>query len=186
LENEPLNTTPETNAFGVRPHTDEPNGRWSVRRLFATTRYFIVLAIICTFIGATILLISGALITFHTVVDSIKNPPDDPSEVKHLLLASIEVVDVFLVGMVMYVICTGLYTLFIDRDLPLPNWLVAHDLDDLKSRLVGVIATALGVLFLGEVVAWDGSRNILAAGVGIAAMVVALTYFMTNHAGNGN
>jgi hypothetical protein len=37
----------------------------------------------------------------------------------------------------------------------------------------------LGVLFLEQVVAWDGGRDLLGFGAAIALVVAALTYFLS-------
>jgi hypothetical protein len=42
-----------------------------------------------------------------------------------------------------------------------------------------VIVVALAVLFLGQVVAWDGSRDLMGYGVAVALVIAALTYFLT-------
>jgi len=55
---------------------------------------------------------------------------------------------------------------------PLP---LRYALDDLKAKLLGVVATILGVLFLGQVVSWDGERNLGPYGVAIAAVILAIT-----------
>ena len=40
-----------------------------------------------------------------------------------------------------------------------------------------VVVVVMGVLFLGQVVTWDGQRDLLGYGVGIAAVIAALTWF---------
>ena len=42
-----------------------------------------------------------------------------------------------------------------------------------------VLAAVLGVMFLGFVVAWDGTRDLLGIGVAIALVIAALTYFLS-------
>ena len=79
----------------------------------------------------------------------------------------------------MYIIALGLYELFVDDQLPLPQWLEIHDLDDLKNKLTGVVILVMAVLFLGQVVTWDGERDLLRYGGGIALMIAALTYFLS-------
>lgn len=44
--------------------------------------------------------------------------------------------------------------------IQLPDWLEIHTLDDLKDKLIGVIVVVLAVLFLGQIVAWDGQRDL--------------------------
>jgi uncharacterized membrane protein YqhA len=55
----------------------------------------------------------------------------------------------------------------------MPYWLHITSLDDLKDRLLGTVMVMLGVSFLGDVVTWDGSTNILALGVAIAVVVAS-------------
>ena len=71
----------------------------------------------------------------------------------------------------------GLYELFIDDNIELPDWLEIHTLDDLKQKLVGVIVVVMAVVFLGNVIKWHGETEIVYYGVAIAFMVAALTYF---------
>ena len=56
---------------------------------------------------------------------------------------------------------------------------VERPLDDLKSKLIGVVVVVLGVLFLGQVIGWDGQRELLGYGAAIALVVAALTYFLS-------
>jgi uncharacterized membrane protein YqhA len=80
-------------------------------------------------------------------------------------------------------IALGLYELFINTDLKLPEWLQIRTFDDLKLKLVGVVIVVLAVLFLGQVVAWNGERDLLRFGAGIAVVIAALTYFLSTAKG---
>jgi len=102
---------------------------------------------------------------------------------KALALEFIEIVDLFLLGTVLLMISLGLYELFINSDLELPQWLQIRTFDDLKLKLVGVVIVVLAVLFLGHVVAWNGERDLLRLGAGIAAVIAALTYFLSTSKG---
>jgi uncharacterized membrane protein YqhA len=94
---------------------------------------------------------------------------------KELTVDFIELVDLFLLGTVLYLIALGLYELFIDDTLPTPKWLHVEDLDDLKRKLIAVIIVLLGVTFLGSAVSWKGGIDILYYGIAIAAMLVPLS-----------
>jgi uncharacterized membrane protein YqhA len=98
---------------------------------------------------------------------------------KALTLAFIEIVDLFLLGTVLLMISLGLYELFIDSNLELPEWLHIRTFDDLKHKLVGVVIVVLAVLFLGFVVSWDGSKDLLRIGAAIAMVIAALSYFLS-------
>ena len=99
---------------------------------------------------------------------------------KQLILSCIEVVDLFLLATVFYITALGLYELFIDERIKVPDWLEIHTIDDLKTKLTSVIVVVLSVLFLSEVVRWNGGTNILPLGSGIALVIAALTYFLSS------
>jgi uncharacterized membrane protein YqhA len=96
-----------------------------------------------------------------------------------LALKFIEVVDGFLLATVFLIVAIGLYELFIDNTLELPDWLEINSLDDLKAKLVGVVVIVLGVIFLGFTARWQGETVIAYLGVGVGAVIAALTYFLS-------
>ncbi len=148
------------------------------RRIISASRYLIVIAVVCIFATATALLCYGAVETFAQIASLFGG--EDAKGAKGLILAAIELVDLFLLATVLYVIAIGLYELFIDDNLPLPTWLEIHNLDDLKDKLIGVVVVVMGVLFLGQLISWDGQRDLLSLGAGIALVIAALTYFVSH------
>jgi uncharacterized membrane protein YqhA len=121
----------------------------------------------------------GVVETFVVVIDTVAKAEVSSKGAKALALAFIEIVDLFLLGTVFLMIALGLYELFVDENLTLPSWLSFNSFDDLKNKLVGVVVVVLAVLFLGAVVGWDGSRDLLGFGVGVALVIAALTYFLS-------
>lgn len=150
-----------------------------VLMLISSTRYLIIIAVVSTLLAATVLLLYGAWETLVILRGVVLADGTGPKGAKGLILAFIELTDVFLLATVLYVIAVGLFELFVDDRLDLPTWLEIHDLNDLKDKLIGVIVVVLGVLFLGQVVTWDGQRDLMGYGVGIALVIAALTWFTT-------
>jgi uncharacterized membrane protein YqhA len=146
-------------------------------RIVSASRYLIVVAVICIFVTGLALLLYGASETYQLVAH-LFNDGVNAKSAKALILAAIELVDLFLLATVLFVIAIGLYELFVDDNLALPGWLEIHTLDDLKDKLIGVVIVVLGVLFLGQVISWDGQRDLLGFGAAIGLVVVALTYFL--------
>ena len=151
----------------------------ALRRLLASSRYVVLVAIFGTFVASVALLVYEATVVAVEVVKIVRESAVSPTSSKALAVGVIEAVDVFLIGVALYITSLGLYALFVDSTLPLPRWLEVHDLDDLKNNLVSVVIAVLAVLFLREAVAWDGSREILAFGASLALVVAALTLFLT-------
>jgi uncharacterized membrane protein YqhA len=146
-----------------------------VRRVLASSRYFIIAAALGSFLSAVVLIVAGVVAVLDTAWKAVRHPHTDVSEAKKLAVDFIQMTDVFLLGTVLYIVALGLYELFVDPELPMPGWLAIHDLDDMKERLIGVIIVLLGVTFLGSAVTWTGADEILSFGIAIAIVIAALT-----------
>ena len=92
-------------------------------------------------------------------------------------------VDLVLLATVLQVVAVALYSLFIGRDIPVPSWLQHAGIDGLKNLLAGIVAVMLGVLFLEQVITTDGGPGLLPLGIAIAAVILALSYFIRSHPG---
>jgi uncharacterized membrane protein YqhA len=126
-----------------------------MHRFFAVSRYIVLLAIFATALAALAALLYGAIATVRITIDLFATANVFMGSVdsilygvKHASVAFIELIDLILLGTVLYIVAIGLYQLFIDADLKLPAWLQTNDLDDLKHKLLGVVIILLGVTFL--------------------------------------
>lgn len=151
--------------------------------LLGASRFMVMLAVIGTLLAATTFIVYGVLETIQLITQTIQSGEVTRKAAKGLALEFIEIVDLFLLGTVFYIIAIGLYELFIDTDVKLPEWLTINNLDDLKNKLIAVVIVVLGVLFLGQVVSWDGKTDLLGYGVSIALVIAALTYFLAQKSG---
>ena len=149
-----------------------------VRRAIGWSRYLILIAVVAIVVAALVLLVYGAAQTVG-VVQAALGEGVSGKGAKALILSIIELVDLFLLATALYVIAAGLYELFVDETVPLPSWLEIRDLDDLKDKLIKIVIVVLGVLFLGQVISWDGQRDLLGYGAAIALVIVSLTYFLS-------
>jgi uncharacterized membrane protein YqhA len=86
-------------------------------------------------------------------------------------------IDAILLGTVLLVIGFGLYELFIDTNIQVPDWLRVQDLDDLKSKLIGVVVAIIAVVFVGIFVDSNRASDVISYGVGAGALVVGLAIF---------
>jgi uncharacterized membrane protein YqhA len=155
-----------------------------LRNIFAASRFVIGLAVVGAFLGSVILLGISTITLInlawteivHLRANGIGSLTGDHLDLLGVEL--IEIIDVILLGTVLYIVALGLYQLFIDRHLPLPHWLKVGDLTDLKRDLIGVVVVLLGVSFLGEVVNWEGDANVLPLGAGVAFVIAALGFIL--------
>lgn len=152
-----------------------------IARIAGFTRYFILAPI-------TGLAVAAVVMTGVAVVDVIhltKEALSGHAEISTLVVGFIEVADIFLLAVVLYIMSVGLYELFIDSNLPLPAWLVIKNLEDLKEKLVGVVIVVLAVFFLGRVIEAEQPIDILYLGVGISAVIGSLAYFTSKVLAHG-
>ena len=149
-----------------------------VTRLFGLIRYIIIVAVLATLIAATALILFGTVETYVVIRDVFSKGEFTSKVAKTLLLSFIEITDIFLLATVLYIVALGLYELFIDHQVPVPNWLEIRTLDDLKDKLIGVVIVVIGVGFLGQFTTWNGETNLLVSGGGAALVIAALTFFL--------
>ena len=96
---------------------------------------------------------------------------------KETIVEVLTAVDAILLGTVLLVIGYGLYELFVDAEIKVPAWLQVKDLDDLKSKLIGVVVAIIAVVFVGVFVDANRADEVLAYGVGAGALVLGLAIF---------
>jgi uncharacterized membrane protein YqhA len=113
------------------------------------------------------------------VVRAIRENAAPEAQVKYIAVGAIELIELFLLGTVLYVVALGLYQLFIDRDINLPEWLEVRTLDNLKERLLGTVIVILAVSFVGFAVTWDGSFTILALGGAVGLVIASLAFTLS-------
>ncbi|MCC6312697.1 MAG: YqhA family protein [Thermomicrobiales bacterium] len=149
-----------------------------IRNSLAGGRYFILLAVVGSLLSAVMVTIYGLLAVLTIAWHSITHARDarfDHYAVEQVSLEFISLIDAFLLATVLYIIALGLYELFIDDDLPVPDWLIITSLDELKDKLVGVVIVLIAVNFLGNYVESEGGIGILWLGLGAGAVIAALT-----------
>ena len=161
--------------------------RYELTRFLAASRYLLVIPVIGCVILTAAVCVMGVGRIFTGGEQILRAGEFSPKAAKAVALAAVEIIDLFLVATVAYIVAVGLYKLFIvDRELDLPMARKITNLKDLEDKIIGVIVAALAVAFLGQAAeAGEVPENMLGYGGGIALVIVALTYFMRN-AGNGS
>jgi uncharacterized membrane protein YqhA len=155
-----------------------------MKRLLGLTRYAVVIPALASILGALLLMAQGSFSMVLAVIDSIQSQYG----LKETIVEVLTAIDAILLGTVLLVIGYGLYELFIDTDIDVPMWLRVEDLDDLKSKLIGVVVAIIAVVFVGVFVDSNRADDVIAYGVGAGALVggLALFAFATGKAGKKN
>ena len=170
------------------PPSDPPpvkaaNSPLLARILFAPVRIAMIIGIASLIAAATLLLVLGGISTGRFLLTTVTSGNTGMTN-RELFLTSIKLVDLVLLATILEVVAIGLYSLFIDDDIPAPRWLRTVDVDGLKNKLAGIVAVMLGVLFLEQMIMTDGGPALMELGIGVAAVMLALSYFIRSHPGN--
>lgn len=144
-----------------------------MRRLIELSRFAVAVPAVSSIIASFVLMGIGV----WEVVMSIVHLLDASVSVKLTVVAILTAVDTFLLATVLLVIGYGLYELFVDSEVTLPQWLQIRSLDDLKTKLIGVTVAILGVVFLGALVDRKDANSVMLIGVGVGAVVLGLAAF---------
>jgi uncharacterized membrane protein YqhA len=144
-----------------------------MNRILARARFAVFIPAIASILGALLLMFQGSVAMVQTVVDVVT----EGTKLKLTIVEILTAVDAILLGTVLLVIGYGLYELFIDEDLDVPPWLQVQDLDDLKSKLIGVVVAIISVIFVGVFVDTDRAADVISYGVGAGALVTGLAVF---------
>lgn len=144
-----------------------------MNRIIAYTRFAVFIPAMASILGALLLMVQGSVEMIRTIINAALNG----TKLKLTIVEVLTAVDAILLGTVLLVIGYGLYELFIDEDLEVPVWLQVHDLDDLKSKLIGVVVALIAVIFVGVFVDTNRAEDVISFGVGAGALVTGLALF---------
>jgi uncharacterized protein (TIGR00645 family) len=140
-----------------------------MNRIFAASRYLALIGVVFGLIATLAAFGWGGYRTVALVVHLVQG------HMEGMMVALIQVMDTFLIAAGLLIFSLGMYELFVG-DIDLPDWLVIHDLDALKSKLAGIVVLVMAVLFLERVEGHMEARDILYTGVGMAVMSAALIW----------
>lgn len=141
-------------------------------------RLIIVVAVVGSLISALLCMVAGGVASVSLAHQLITERSVSSEANKLLAVHLIELIDLFLLGTVFYIIATGLYSLFINERIKMVSWLEIHSFDALKSKLIGVVVVLLAVTFLGNVVLWKGGIDIIYLGGAVGLVLGALAILL--------
>lgn len=144
-----------------------------MRKILGLTRYAVIVPSIAAILGALLLMAQGSISIVMVIVDAVLND----AYLKDTIVDVLTAVDAILLGTVLLVIGYGLYELFVDTRLEVPAWLQVRDLDDLKSKLIGVVVAIIAVVFVGVFVDANRASDVVSYGLGAGALVAGLALF---------
>lgn len=152
--------------------------KYWMQRLFDLSPMMIIIAVVGSLLSAFTLSIYGFARVLAVIWEVITERELTQGQEEKLSIEFIELIDVFLIAVILLIVALGLFQLFIDRETKLPHWLRVRNLDELKHKIVGVLCVILGVNFVSSVSEWTGGRDIVYLGAAIAMVLIALVFLL--------
>ena len=144
-------------------------------RLLEKTKYLAFVGIISLLLASMAAFGWGAVKTFNTIMLIVTSYGKD----SFIAVSLIELVDSFLIAIALLIFSVSMYELFVDK-LNLPDWMLAHNLHELKAKLSSVIVLVMAVKFLEHLVEWKDPNDALFFALAVsvvAATLIAFSYF---------
>lgn len=158
---------------------DQPKKPFCLNLMIVVTRILVTIAIIGMIITSVLVIMSG-FAEMIRIMQFIFDEGFLHSEMGKFLSVNVaEMIDLYLIGLVLIIISLGLYQLFFDPDIDLPGWLDTPSFDTLKGRLLIVVIVVFAVMFLGFVNTATDPIMIAGMGIAISAVMIACGYILS-------
>lgn len=146
-----------------------------MKYILERSRYLTLIGILSLLVASIAAFAWGAIKTVTTTLLVIQTPGADGS----IIIELIEIIDIFLIATAILIFAASLYELFIGK-LDLPEWMLAHNLYELKNKLSSMIVLVMAVKFLQKFVDSKDPLGLLQSGIAvgiISAVLIAFGYF---------
>lgn len=166
-----------------------PRPSKQVDRTVGLVRFVAVLGVFSSATLATLLFLSSAIGVFRLTLREVGRLGESASQ-HTLVLAAVELADTLLIATALLIVGFGLYGLFVDAIDTLPRWLRISTVDELKSKLLGVVVVALAVQVFAQVYRFGNEESLLVVGGVTGLVILALAAYSyahrAEHARNGD
>lgn len=144
-------------------------------KLLEKSRYLALIGVLALLVSALAAFAWGILKTGSAIQLILASLGQEPT----ITVELIEVVDVFLIATALLIFSASLYELFIG-EVALPEWMLAHDLHELKAKLSSMIVLVMAVKFLEKLVLVKDPSALLQTSLAItliSAVLIAFGHF---------
>ena len=143
-----------------------------MKYILERSRYLTLIGILSLLIASFTAFAWGTIKTVTTTLLVIRSLGTDSS----ITIELIEIIDIFLISTTILIFAASLYELFIGK-LDLPEWMLAHNLYELKNKLSSMIVLVMAVKFLQKLIDIKDGTELLQRGIAVAVVSAALIAF---------
>jgi uncharacterized membrane protein YqhA len=148
-----------------------------MRAILAASRHVVVVAVLGCLVMFAAVTFYGALAVAQAIVTVSRNGAS-LSQIAAVTVYAFKILDLFLLGTILYIVALGLGALFLGTEGALPRWFEVRELQDLKNVLSQSVVVVMIVAFLGDVLDWEKGTDIVYVGGGIAMVIAAVAFML--------
>jgi uncharacterized membrane protein YqhA len=94
-----------------------------LENLLSRSRYLVIIAVLGALIASITVLVYAGIVVVGIMIVLFAHFTFTTEDAEHVAVASVEMIDMFLLSTILYIMSLGLYRLFINDKLPLPTGL---------------------------------------------------------------
>lgn len=143
-----------------------------MKTIIERSRYLAIIGVISLLLASFTAFIWGAIKTVSTTLTVIQTLGKGAV----ITIQLIEILDSFLIATAILMFAASLYELFLGK-LDMPEWMLAHDLYELKTKLSSMIVLVMAVKFLQKLLEVKDTQDLLRTGIAIALVSAVLIAF---------
>ena len=146
-----------------------------MKLILEKSRYLAIVGVISLLVAAVAAFAWGTFKTVHAVMLVFESLGADAA----ITIEFIEIVDSFLIATAILIFTVSLYELFVG-EINVTEWMLAHNLYELKAKLSSMIVLVMGVKFLQKLVETKNAEELMQMGIAVAivsAVLIAFGYF---------
>lgn len=146
-----------------------------MKRVLESSRFLAWVGVLALLVASVAAFAWGAIKTVNVVWLVIESMGKDSG----IIVAFIEVIDSFLVSTTMLIFMVSLYELFIG-DLDVPEWMVAHNLYELKAKLSSMVVLVMCIKFLQKLLDAKDTNDLMRIAISVtlvSGVLIAFGYF---------
>jgi uncharacterized membrane protein YqhA len=161
----------------------EKSKKWFLlKNIVLISRILVIIAIFGLLLTSVVVIVTGFAELFRILSYFMEHGLLNEGVGTFLAVTVTEMIDLYLIGLVLLIIAVGLYQLFIDPNLDVPEWLDTPSFEVLKGRLLVVVVVVLAVMFLGYAAEATDAIFIAGMGIAISLVIAACGYIISIHA----
>ncbi len=140
------------------------------------SRYLAILTVVVTLLCAVVLYVMTSVSAIIAIYEALTSGDWSTTSTKIYAVTFLKVVDIFLICIGLQVIAAGVYKLFINDQISLPNAMNTNSFSELKLSLVLISSLVLLIMFVERAVDLGPSRELLEYGIAIAVILIAASW----------